>query len=562
MFRLLTVKLRRYLDHLALVILRKNFRLNFRVNCAEIINLANLPKKDLISLFNIKHQLIFWYLTLNIFLKGKFGNRFVKQQINFTVRFKIFEHFRKLLSTNELLSELSYLLFKGNETIVNNKNLVTIVKLSIDLKKTSLIHREFKKQILENAFSVFDIWSTATIAADVFHQEGLFHEAEQLLLNAKVACDLSGKRIPGIYNENTYLTAIGHIALFGVLIMGKKSGFLAKSKTSIVSNKKLANNTLLAEILIRKAKEQDIEILEITEQTLMEPNMEIVHKSIEGTKFEYVIARREYGNLFRQYNQSHTASFLNIADLTPGTIETAKEILSDHGILDTNNLIGIHCRENQPISRANRNSNFTKLIEPIDFMIKNGMSVVRLGDSKSSNEINFKTNFVDLTTLRLQQHEYEAVNLYVWAKSRLFLGNLSGGTFPPLLFGVPIVWFDLFPFRHFIPPGINDKILPKKVYSIAEKRLLSLSELFSTEYINTQTENPIALFRRGFELVDTTGSEILNCFKDVCVDLDSKESNAFKASGQYSTTSNLENIFDFHSKLPKSFLETNEQYSV
>lgn len=559
---MLTIKLRRYLNHLALVILRKNFRVNFWVNCAEIINLANLPKKDLISLFNIKHQLIFWYLTLNIFLKGEFGNRFVKEQINFTVKFKIFEHFRKLLTSNELLSEFNCLLFKGNETLVNNKNLVTIVKLSIDLNKTSLIHRELKKQILENAFSVFDIWSTAIKAADVFHQEGLFHEAEQLLLNAKEACDLADKRLPGIYNENTYLTAIGHIALFGVLIMGKKSGFLAKSKTSVVSNKKLAKNSLLAEILIRKAKEQDIEILEITELALMEPNMEVVHKSTESTKFEYVIARREYGNLFRQYNQSDTTSFLNITDLTPSTIGTAEEILSDHGISDTNNLIGIHCRENQPISRANRNSNFAKLIEPIDFMIKNGMSVVRLGDSKSSNEINFKTNFVDLTTLRLQQYEYEAVNLYVWAKSRLFLGNLSGGTFPPLLFGVPIVWFDLFPFRHFIPPGVNDKILPKKVYSVAEKKLLSLSELFSTEYINTQTENPITLFRRGFELVDTTSSEILNCFKDVYADLESKEFNAYKSSGQYSTTSNLENVFEFYSKLPKSFLEANVQYSI
>lgn len=562
MCRLLTRKLRGYPNHLALVILRKYFRVKFWVNCAEIINLANLPKKDLISLFSIKHQLIFWYLTLSIFRKGEFGNRCVKQQINFTAKFKIFEDFRRLLSSNELLSELNYLLFKGNETIINNKNLVTIVKLSIDLNETSLIHHEFKKQISEKTFSVFDIWTTAIKSADVFHQEGLFNEAEQLLLNAKVACDLAGKRSPGIYNENTYLTAIGHIALFGVLIMGKKSGFLAKSKTSIVSNKKHINNTLLAEILVRKAKAQDIEILEINELNLMEPNMEVFHKSIESTKFEYVIARREYGNLFRQYNNLHSTPFLNVTDLTPSTIETAKEILSDYGISDTNNLIGIHCRENQPISRANRNSNFAKLSEPIDFMIKNGMSVVRLGNFKSNNESNIKMNFVDLTTLKLQQYEYEAVNLYVWAKSRLFLGNLSGGTFPPLLFGVPIVWFDVFPFRHFIPPGVNDKILPKKVYSVAEKKLLSMSELFSPKCINTQTENPITLSRRGFELIDTTGSEIVSCLKDIYADLESKKSSAYKASRQYSTNSNLENVFEFHSKLPKSFLKANEQYSA
>ena len=81
--------------------------------------------------------------------------------------------------------------------------------------------------------------------------------------------------------------------------MGKKSGFLASSKTSLIYCKEQTHNRLFAEILISKAKEQNIEILECLENNLIEPDMELFHKSIVNSKPEYVIARKEYGNLLR-----------------------------------------------------------------------------------------------------------------------------------------------------------------------------------------------------------------------------------------------------------------------
>ena len=561
MLKLIKNRLREFPNNLGFLILSKKFNVEFWINFVEILNLANLSKKDLYQFFKIKNQFIFWYLTVSIFKNGRFGNKFIKQQIYFTVEFKIFENYRNLLSNNELLNLLNQLLYKEYSTLINNKSIVTIIKLSIDLNETKLIQNEFEKQISKNSFSIFDIWSTAVKSADIFHQEGLFAEAELLLLKAKEACDLAGERPPGNYNENSYLTAVGHLSLLGILIMGKKSGFLARSRTSLIYCKEQTHNRLFAEILISKAKEQNIEISECLENNLIEPDMELFHKSILNSKPEYVIARKEYGNLFKHYNYNYKTPFLDKNDLTPNMINTAKKILLDNGVLDMNNLIGIHCRENQSISRANRNSDFTKLIKPINFMTKSGKSVVRLGSFNSNNKTDSGINFVDLTTLKLKQYEYESVNLFIWANSKLFLGNLSGGTFPPMLFGVPILWFDIFPYRHFVPPGINDKVLPKKLFSIKEGRMLSLNELFSPKYANLQTESPVSLSRKGFKLIDTTESEILDCLNEIYGEKQLILTSVERLSAVKQSTLNFDSGMDLYSKLPKTFLINNEQYS-
>jgi putative glycosyltransferase (TIGR04372 family) len=194
-------------------------------------------------------------------------------------------------------------------------------------------------------------------------------------------------------------------------------------------------------------------------------------------------------------------------------------------------------------------------------MTKSGKSVVRLGSFNSNNKTDSGINFVDLTTLKLKQYEYESVNLFIWANSKLFLGNLSGGTFPPMLFGVPILWFDIFPYRHFVPPGINDKVLPKKLFSIEEGRMLSLNELFSPKYANLQTESPVSLSRKGFKLIDTTESEILDCLNEIYAEKQLILTSVERLSAVKQSTLNFDSGMDLYSKLPKTFLINNEQYS-
>ena len=139
MLKLIKNRLREFPNNLGLLILSKKFNVEFWINFVEILNLANLSKKDFYQFFKIKNQFIFWYLAVSIFKNGRFGNKFIKQQIYFTVEFKIFENYRNLLSNNELLNLLNQLLYKEYSTLINNKSIVTIIKLSIDLNETKLI---------------------------------------------------------------------------------------------------------------------------------------------------------------------------------------------------------------------------------------------------------------------------------------------------------------------------------------------------------------------------------------------------------------------------------------
>ena len=55
--------------------------------------------------------------------------------------------------------------------------------------------------------------------------------------------------------------------------------------------------------------------------------------------------------------------------------------------------------------------------------------IEELGDR---NYVNF------LNKLKITREENELLQLFVWSKASFFVGNLSGGTIPPSLFGTPV----------------------------------------------------------------------------------------------------------------------------
>ena len=195
--------------------------------------------------------------------------------------------------------------------------------------------------------------------------------------------------------------------------------------------------------------------------------------------------------------------------MSPSIISLGRDVLNRNGVTDHRQLIGFHVRGDQEFSRSNRNSKFVKYIDSIVWLEQQGYTIIRLGHGAKKTSSKIGNNSLDISSLELSSEERDAVNIYVWAISKFFVGNLSGGTFPPSLFGTPTIYIDLFPYTAFAIPGLRDAILPKKLFCLKSQRFLTIDEVFSETLTNTQIEDPLQLAIHGYQLIGCASDEIL-----------------------------------------------------
>jgi putative glycosyltransferase (TIGR04372 family) len=268
----------------------------------------------------------------------------------------------------------------------------------------------------------------------------------------------------------------------------------------------------LANLIIEKSDSTDIRFLPPDIRNFTENNLEL-YPSLHG----YSIARNLYEEIFESYNQQFSEPFLCFADLAPEIVHTAESLLIKYGVSVNSKYVGIHVRENQSPSRANRNSKFDSIIPALEYVESLGYITVRLGlkNKRELSSFPMKLKGVDFTNKTLTQYQQDCLQLYIWSKSEFFIGNLSGGTFPPSLFGIPTIYFDVFPLKHFIPPSKMDIVLPKRLYNLATEEVLPLKQVFSPEFNFLQIENAIRLQANGFGLKSTTSNEMIAAINEL-----------------------------------------------
>ena len=479
---------------------------------AELLNLLNLPKSILKKLLQVKTFSILVYMFVSISIFSRFGNNFLELQLRVSIEFDIFEEFRKRKITS----------MEPDDFVVdwraNNLSLEDIkynIEIFLTLTPANLI-QHFSNLMLSNPGKApIDIQEVGSSVANLLHAKGYFLLAEKIETTAKIALDKKLGRNIGLRNESTYLTAIGHIALLGFLIMGKKVGLVDDCPISIVRDESAISNSLFADLVISKSLKLGIEILNHPTFGQKEGDLELY-----PSQGSYKIARDMYKSIFLEYEKRYSNPLLKFSDLNTETVAIAEKILTEHGVPIDSKLIGVHCREDQNLNRANRNSVFKKFKETINYLEVEGFTVIRLGHSnrhKRSPRIGKRS--IDSTLISITKEETEALDLYVWSRAEFFLGNLSGGTFPPALFGVPTIYFDVFPLTHYVPPGALDRILPKKLYSIKDQSLLRLEMVFDPAFTYLQTENRLKLHTFGYSLVENTSLEILESVQNLILKL-------------------------------------------
>ena len=476
---------------------------------AELLDLLNRPLGKLKTLLNPTNMFIFCYLIFSILFFSRLGRRFVPHQLILAADLDLFELERRCWAENlniqpDLIPDLTadILSDKGN----TKENILFHLKI-FPIRNFFQI---FSEQITQAvSLNPHDIYKIGQEVANYLHSIGYFSVAEQVEIFIKVACDAKYGRPSGIRRESNYLTAVGHMSLMGILIMAKKVDFIQKCEVSILVNEAHFSNSFFAKILISKAEEVGFKIIPAEKSGFAEPDLELYPVNSK----EYKIARYCYTNIFREFDSRYAHPFLNFQDIDEKITILAEEILNKYGIDDFSKLVGIHIREDQLLNQANRNSDFDKYLDSLDWLESVGYTVVRLGHAANKGRWKLGLRSIDATQLPISRHEREALNLYLWSKAHFFIGNLSGGTFPPSLFGVPTLYVDVFPYTHLTLPGVKDLLTPKRLFNFSKQQYLNWEDSFARSKTHLQIENPLKLAQHGYELTSYSSQDILSCVK-------------------------------------------------
>ena len=384
-------------------------------------------------------------------------------------------------------------------------------KVIYNLDKTSKTSIEFLRSLLDNPsqkYSRSEIWNLVTTIASAYHENGFYITGEAIEVEGRKLTYRVYENLGLDINESCYFTAIGHMALLDLLIKGK---ILAKIKTDHLSlyfnHYKVANLTY-GKMMASLCEKNGIKVKFGIEISELENDLE-TYVSSKGT---VVSARRNYSKIQEQWESKNLGPLLEL----PMSIESqARKILKSHGIVIDSGFVGMHLRSGSESARAGRNSNFKNYLLAISEISNHGGWVLKVGGSRVNSKLVGGAKFVDTSRLKLSKVELEVLHTFVWARSRFFIGNLSGGTNPAGTFGVPTLWSDVHPIAHFRPPSRMDIILPRRIVDLKKDRYLTLSETISLENSICQSENPFLCLLYGYQLIENSEIEIMDAVKEM-----------------------------------------------
>lgn len=477
---------------------------------AEVLDLLNRPVRILKIFVNPKNLFAFFYLAFFVFFFNRLGTRFVSRQLILMADLTIFEVQRRNFAIS-LNIEPSQVPAMTSNFLATKDTIERNILFHLRIFPIENFFQIFSDQICRDALlKASDIYRIGQSAANYLHSIGAFSIAEEVEVFVKTTCDRRCERAAGIRNESSYLTAVGHMSLMGILIMAKRVGFIKECEISILFDELNYSNSQFAKILINKAKEVGIQLLPATHVAQSESDLELYPVNFD----QYELARYCYSSIFREYESKYAQSFLNFEDIDQEIVILAEEILDRYGIKDRGKLVGMHVRQDQPLNRSNRNSDFRKFLDSLAWLESVGYTVVRLGHLNNKGPIKLGLRSIDTSQLDISQHERDAINLYLWSKAQFFIGNLSGGTFPPSLFGVPTLYVDVFPFTHLTLPGVKDSVVPKMLFDLKAQKILDWEESFSKSKTHLQIENSLQLAIDGFQLISYSREEMLTCVQN------------------------------------------------
>jgi putative glycosyltransferase (TIGR04372 family) len=160
-----------------------------------------------------------------------------------------------------------------------------------------------------------------------------------------------------------------------------------------------------------------------------------------------------------------------------------------------------------------RDSDIINYIKAAEYIVEQGGCAVRMGSVIEKNlPSSIDKRIIDYAS----RHRTDFGDIYLPAKCKFFLGNGCGMGQVSQMFNVPVVWVNLIPLE-FPPYSHTDMFIPKKIWSIKKKRLLTFSEILECG-IGNFVPNPGTPDKHkdlGLKPIENTPEEILDLVEEI-----------------------------------------------
>jgi len=205
-----------------------------------------------------------------------------------------------------------------------------------------------------------------------------------------------------------------------------------------------------------------------------------------------------------------------------------QKLLMMMGIGENSKFVCFHCRDSafsKTYIQDYRNSDIGNYLDAAkyittynNFAIRMGQTVANpLPDLGNSRIIDYASNF-----------RSDFGDIYVSAKCKFFLGSTAGIIVVPAIFNVPVAAADIIPF--YTPWKTGDLFIPKKIWSVEEKRFLTFREMIEfggdirddgiRQGLDPGTYTSKKLAEGKFIVYDNTAEEILDLAQEMNERLD------------------------------------------
>lgn len=353
-----------------------------------------------------------------------------------------------------------------------------------------------------------DFLTTKNLMLGALRRLGSYGEASLLSIRLKIELDLRENRLPGLYGESVYFSAMGHLCLLHYMLCAIEADICDASRIILIRGEYPVANVPFANWMERRARNLGVEVREFADYPVpTEPDLELWPQA-NG----YIDSHQNHGGALRLSR--------NINDLLdPQIIEDisqGQKILGSNYLDIDGPLVGFHIRNNQQKSRSLRNSSPQKYAEAMERLAGEGYQVVVLGELAPREARALPASAVQVASI-VEKADVARANVAVWFGCEFFVGNLSGGTNPAGVFGRPILWVDQYPLRQWRVAGQLDLFLPQLAFNLEQERYLCLRELLGEEHRLSQTEDPFLLALAGFSLRPVVAEEIVAAVEEMRV---------------------------------------------
>lgn len=241
--------------------------------------------------------------------------------------------------------------------------------------------------------------------------------------------------------------------------------------------------------------------------------------------FQDLVSEKGAYNRMQGFND-----FYEFNNSTPSLKFTKKEEERGKNLLKKMGVDGwficFHCRDysyhgkNKDIGQNFRNCAINNYLKATDYIIETGGFSIRMG-AKVLNELPRSENIkmIDYAT----NCRTDFGDIYLPAKCKFFLCNTSGVFFVSIIFNVPVAEANLIPLKY-VPPRKEDLFIPKKIWSLKEKRFLTFEEIIGSDiFFYEDTELYI---KAGLKVIENTPEEIL----DLAIEMNERLDGRWKST--------------------------------